>query len=74
MGKITNQDVINSLRNLPEEKKINLVLEANLRGINIEKDIVPALTNVTNYCVEIEEKFAENYKLLLGENYNFLNK
>ena len=46
MRKITNQDVINSLRSLPEEKKINLALEANLREVNIEKDIVPVLTTV----------------------------
>lgn len=72
--KVTDQDVIDSLRNLPEQQKINMALEANLKGLNIEKDIVPVIVNVTNYCGEISEKFAENYKLLLGENYKFLDK
>ena len=74
MKKVTNQDVINSLRSLPEQQKINIAAQANLRGVSIEKDMVPIIANVTNYCVEIAENFADNYKLLLGENYKFLNK
>lgn len=74
MKKITNQDVIDSLRSLPEQQKKNIAIQANLRGISIEKDMVPIITNITNYCAEITENFADNYKLLLGENYKFLNK
>jgi hypothetical protein len=74
MRKITNQDVVNGLRTLPDKKKQMLAIEANLRGINIEKDIVPVIVNVANVCNEVAERVAENYKLLLGENYKFLNK
>lgn len=74
MGKIIDQDVINSLRALPDNKKQLLAIEANLRGLDIEKDIVPVITNAANVCNEIAVRVAENYKLLLGENYNFLNK
>lgn len=74
MKKVTEQDVINSLRELPESQKVSLAVQANLRGLDIEKDIVPLLTNVTNYCGEVADNFAKNYKLLLGENYKFLNK
>ena len=74
MKKVTNEDVINNLRNLPEQQKINIAVQANLRGLNVEKDIVPVIVNITNVCGEIAEKVADNYKLLLGENYKFLNK
>jgi hypothetical protein len=74
MKKITNQDVIENLRKLPEQQKINIAAQANLRGLNIEKDIVPVIVSITNVYGEIAEKVADNYKLLLGENYKFLNK
>lgn len=74
MKKITEQDIIDNLRNLPEQQKRALALEANLRGISIELDLAPALANITNVCMEIGEKMAKNYEVLLGENYKVLKK
>lgn len=72
--KVTNQDVVDSLRNLPEQQKICMAIEANIRGLNIEKDVVPVLTNITNAYIEAAQNIAKNYRLLLGENYKFLEK
>lgn len=74
MKKVTNQDVIDRLRSLPEQQKINIVVQANLRGISIKKDMVPTIVSLTNCCADIAENLTNNYKLLLGDNYKFLNK
>lgn len=74
MAKITNQDVINSLRSLPEQQKISIALEANIRGLNVEKDIVPVLTNITNVYIQAAQNIAKNCKVLLGENYESLKR
>lgn len=72
--RVTNQDVFNSLRRLPEQQKVCIALEANIRGLSIEKDVVPVLTNITNVYIEVAQNIVKDYRLLLGENYKFLEK
>ena len=62
MNKITDQDVINNLRAMPDQQKVNMAIQANLSGLNIENDIVPAITNITNFVIEITETIVnKNY-------------
>jgi len=74
MNKITDQDVINNLRAMPDQQKVNMAIQANLSGLNIENDIVPAITNITNFVIEITETIVNNVRDGLGENYKFLSK
>ena len=63
---ITEQKVIDELRNMPEEQKESLATHAAARGVDIETQLVPFLTKVLRGCEVVAGPLVRNRRFLDG--------
>ncbi len=61
---ITEQKVINALRDMPPEQKDLLAAQATLRGVSIEKQLVPTLANLLRGFEVVMAPYLENRRFL----------
>ncbi len=64
---VSKEDVIESIKSLPADKKMELVILANYKGVDIEGEVVPTIVNIINGIQGIAEMNKNNFKLMFGK-------